>query len=128
MKYLLDTNIVIYFLGEFALSNNALGRIDSICRDEQNISIITKLELLGFNFTSTTNEIETIEFVTKSIIYPIVPDVEIQTIKIRKSIKIKLADAIIAATAKAHDLTLLTRNIGDFDHVEGLKIENPFEW
>jgi predicted nucleic acid-binding protein len=36
-------------------------------------------------------------------------------------------DGLIAATAKAHGLVLVTRNVRHFDHVAGLKIENWFE-
>lgn len=35
-------------------------------------------------------------------------------------------DGLIAATAKALDLTLVTRNVRHFDHVPGLKVENWF--
>jgi len=128
MKYLLDTNIVIYFLGGFALNSNALERIDDICKKGQNISIISKLELLGFNFTSASNEKETKEFVSRSLIYSINSEIETETIRIRKSVKIKLADAIIAATSTINNFTLLTRNVNDFNYIDNLKIENPFEW
>lgn len=36
-------------------------------------------------------------------------------------------DGLIAATAKGHGLTLVTRNVKHFDHVTGLKVENWFE-
>lgn len=36
-----------------------------------------------------------------------------------------LADALIAATALHHDLTVVTRNVKDFD-VPGLRVLNPF--
>jgi predicted nucleic acid-binding protein len=36
-------------------------------------------------------------------------------------------DSLIAATALAHRLTLLTRNIRDFDGIEGLLLLNPWE-
>jgi tRNA(fMet)-specific endonuclease VapC len=36
-------------------------------------------------------------------------------------------DGLIAATARAHDLVLVTRNVRHFDHVTGLKIANWFE-
>jgi len=36
-------------------------------------------------------------------------------------------DGLIAATAKADDLILVTRNVRHFDHVAGLQVENWFE-
>jgi tRNA(fMet)-specific endonuclease VapC len=36
-------------------------------------------------------------------------------------------DGLIAATAQANSLVLVTRNVRHFDHVTGLKIENWFE-
>jgi tRNA(fMet)-specific endonuclease VapC len=36
-------------------------------------------------------------------------------------------DGLIAATARDHDLTLVTRNVRHFDHVSGLRIENWFQ-
>jgi tRNA(fMet)-specific endonuclease VapC len=36
-------------------------------------------------------------------------------------------DGLITATAKAHGLSLVTRNVRHFDHVTGLKVENWFE-
>lgn len=128
MKYLLDSNIVIYFLGGIELSGYAIGKIDDICKESQNLSVISKLELLGFNFASISNERETEQFVDKSHIYFISPEIEKETIRIRKAVKVKLADAIIAATCIAHDFTLLTRNVVDFNQIKGLKMENPFDW
>ena len=48
-----------------------------------------------------------------------------RTIKIRKGISIRLPDAIIAATAIVHNLTLLSDNDKDFLRVSGLKYINP---
>ena len=47
-------------------------------------------------------------------------------IQIRIDYTIKLPDAIIAATAIAHDLTLISRNDRDFRKISGLKYINPF--
>ena len=40
---------------------------------------------------------------------------------------IKLADAIIAATAIFNNLKLLTRNVDDFKMIDELEVMNPFE-
>ncbi len=37
-----------------------------------------------------------------------------------------LGDALIGATAIPNDLTLVTRNVDDFDWIAGLRILNPF--
>jgi predicted nucleic acid-binding protein len=38
----------------------------------------------------------------------------------------KLGDAIIAATAVAHGIPLVTRNEDDFNHIADLDLRNPF--
>ncbi|MEO8614380.1 MAG: type II toxin-antitoxin system VapC family toxin [Luteolibacter sp.] len=38
-----------------------------------------------------------------------------------------LADCLIAATALEHHLKLVTRNVADFEDVEGLEIVNPWD-
>lgn len=45
-------------------------------------------------------------------------------VAIRRSRKIKTPDAVIAATAIVHDLTLIT-NDSDFDSIDGLRILKP---
>ena len=35
-------------------------------------------------------------------------------------------DALIAATALVHGLTLVTRNVADFETIDGLRILNPW--
>jgi predicted nucleic acid-binding protein len=43
-----------------------------------------------------------------------------------KTYSIKLADAVIAATALVFDLTLVTRNTEDFTRIDKLKLINPW--
>jgi predicted nucleic acid-binding protein len=45
-----------------------------------------------------------------------------------KQSKIKLADAVIAATALTENYILVTRNIGDFKHIPGLGLLNPWNY
>lgn len=55
-------------------------------------------------------------------------DLLLTTIQIRKqNSKLKLPDAIIAATAITKNLILITRNTEDFKNITELKTINPFE-
>ena len=54
------------------------------------------------------------------------PEVITQCVMLRKSKKIKIPDAIIAATAIVYKLTLITRNISDFKNIAGLIMIDPY--
>ncbi len=45
---------------------------------------------------------------------------------IRSGRVLDLGDALIAGTAKAHDLAVATRNVGDFEYL-GVAVTNPWE-
>jgi predicted nucleic acid-binding protein len=60
-------------------------------------------------------------------ILPVSPDIARITWELRRSVKIKLPDAIVAATALLYGLTLITRNTQDFKNVPGLTVVNPHE-
>jgi len=49
-----------------------------------------------------------------------------QAIQLRQQKKMKLGNAIIAATAVAYGIPLVTRNEEDFQHIAGLDLKNPF--
>ena len=79
-----------------------------ILDDKSAISIITKIETLGFNFTVLAEQENTEYFINNSTIMEMSNDVVNKTIALRKRNKIKLPDAIIAATAIVYDFTLIT--------------------
>lgn len=58
------------------------------------------------------------DFVESSSVFPLDNEVVEKTIKIRRKYKIKLPDAIIAATAIVFDFTLISRNDNDFEKIE----------
>lgn len=60
------------------------------------------------------------EFIDMTNVLPLSDVVAQKTIELRKNHKIKLPDAIIAATVLAYNLTLITRNTSDFQKVAGL--------
>lgn len=125
LKFLLDTNTVIY-LCDGTLPQNALDFLRNEVKKGVNISVITQIEVFSWQFPTT--EIESImqTFVYGSTIFRLSRAVVYKTIEIRKGRKIKLPDAIIAATALVHDFTLVSRNDADFKRIPDLKYVNPF--
>ncbi|MEO5648302.1 MAG: type II toxin-antitoxin system VapC family toxin [Ginsengibacter sp.] len=66
-------------------------------------------------------------FIQSAVIYSLAEHYIEQTILLRQKHKIKLPDAIIAATAIMEGLILITRNPDNFRNIEDLKIFNPWE-
>ena len=120
-KYLLDTNVALDFLGG-KLPYNSKVLLSKIIDDQINISEINKMELLGFDHV----EQELIAFVNFSKVYYIDDKVIDQTIVLRRKYKIKLPDAIIAATAIVNDLTLISHNFKDFQKIIELQFIDSY--
>jgi len=124
-RYLIDTNIIQKYLYE-DLSENGLELIDNLLdSSDSQISVITRMELLSFSPT----EIDLVKFINQFISFSkelaLSESIIQKTIEIRKAYKIKLPDAIIAATANANNLTLLSDNDSDFGKIMHLKYLNP---
>ncbi len=123
-RYLIDTSIASKYLDGF-LSEKDFDFMDSVFEVESNISIITKIELLSW-VTEEKSLYRQIEiFAEDSMIYPLSDEIASRTIELRRKYKLKTPDAIIAATALVHKLTLLTDNERDFKAIKGLSIVNP---
>jgi predicted nucleic acid-binding protein len=108
IKYLWDTNTAIYFLQQ-QFPPDAEKFIDDLLKDEQPvISAITEIELLCWK-TATEKDLEVLHnFITDALVIELEQPIKLKTADIRKTHKIKLPDAIIAATALVYDLTLLS--------------------
>ena len=50
-----------------------------------------------------------------------------QAVTLRRQQKMSLGDALVAGTALVHGLTLVTRNVEDFQWIQGLLLLNPFD-
>jgi predicted nucleic acid-binding protein len=48
-----------------------------------------------------------------------------QAIEIRKAVRIKIPDALVAATALIYGAHLITRNTGDFKNIHGVAVLDP---
>ena len=127
LKYLWDTNTAIYYLQQ-QFPPEAEKFIDETLKNSgPSISVITELELLCWK-TPTKKDLEILHnFIDDALVFELEKEIKFNTADIRKAHKIKLPDAIIAATAITHDLTLLSRNISDFKNIDGLNLINPYE-
>lgn len=123
-KYLLDANIVTKtFRG--LLPNKGVEFMENVLEATTNLSVINRIELLGWKPADPNFAADLALFVANSVEFSLTEEVVQQTIAIRRKVKIKLPDAIIAATAIVYNLTLLSENDSDFLRVPRLKYVNP---
>jgi tRNA(fMet)-specific endonuclease VapC len=129
LKYLLDTNIVIYVVKRrpievLTLFNRHHGRMA--------ISAITLAELIhgAEKSASIEKNIAVVEdFVSRLSVLPYDDKAAWQYGSIRASLEkigqpIGVNDLHIAAHARSLGLTLITNNLGEFKRVPGLLVEN----
>jgi predicted nucleic acid-binding protein len=121
--YVMDTNIVIDALDTMT-PNSVRQKINLI---EPVISIITYIEALGWHKV-TPAQLQLLQiFMNKATILQLDEQVAETAVLIRQNKKVKLGDAIIAATAIVHGLVLVTRDVGDFSSIDNLTVYNPWE-
>jgi len=125
VTYLWDTNIVIYYLQQ-QLPSSAEKFIDKTLEHSgPAISAITEIELLCWKTPTEKDVLVLHDFINNALVFELEKEIKLKTAEIRKAYKIKLPDAVIAATALTYDLTLLTRNTRDFRNIDGLNLINP---
>ena len=101
--FLLDTNILILlFNGRLAepLPDGSLG-----------CSLITEMELLSFPALTSEEEASIREKLAELAVYDIDPATQEAAIRLRRSMRLKLPDAIVAATAVVHGAILVTNDM-----------------
>jgi predicted nucleic acid-binding protein len=121
---LCDSNILIY----------AADPADTCCAGFAEdataaVASISRIEVLGFpGFASLAAERATrlTEVVRSMVELPLTESIIQRAIVLRQARKMSLADAVIAATALVHSMPLVTRNIDDFKHIQGLHLIDPF--
>ena len=106
-KYLLDTNFILGILKSDPL---VLAEVSSrqLYIGECSYSAITRMELLGFQGITREEDSLIRQKLDRLTYLPLTGNIENVVIDLRQTRKIKLPDAIIAATAFCSDIELLT--------------------
>jgi predicted nucleic acid-binding protein len=117
---LLDTNIVIY-AGQPGYPNLRALAI----APEAKVSLVSYVEALGWPKITKTERERLENYFSETDVLPICDDVADEAVRLRQARRMKLGDALIAATALVHGQTLVTRNVADFRWISGLGLMNP---
>lgn len=118
MRYLIDTNIVIYYFNGLTADE----ALHDLLKESFRISVITKIEFLGWGEFSANPALysQAKTFIRHATLYGLTEEIAEQTIQLRQQFRTKTPDAIIAATALVNGLEVVTRNTDDFSRL-GIK-------
>ena len=121
---LIDSNALIDYLGG-KLPVAAANWLEQVFQYETyHVSVITRIEVMSFQADpqATRDMLDLVENAQEvGLEEPIIQ----RTIVLRQQHRMKLPDALIAATALVHGLLLVTRNLADFQNIPGLAVLNP---
>ncbi len=120
---LVDTDVLIWHLRGFPPATQRLDQLPKLV-----ISVITWLELVqGFRSKAEMLAVQKSLEMRNASRLPVTPAITERATVLMESLALsrglQLGDALIAATALEHNLTLLTGNTKHFSAVEQLKIE-----
>jgi len=101
-EILIDTNIVIYLLqGDDTIEGLLQGK-------QLYVSFITELELMGLLSATLKQEQQIADLLNECQVVALNNSIKARYKELKKAYKLKLADSIIAATALALDMPLMT--------------------
>jgi predicted nucleic acid-binding protein len=89
------------------------------------VSAISYVEVLGYHRLIEQHRQHFVQFFRTARVLPLSQAVLDQAVALRRRRRMSLGDAIIAGTALAYDLTLVTRNTEDFQWIDELSLLNP---
>jgi predicted nucleic acid-binding protein len=123
-QYLIDNNAISNFFSGL-LPEKGMDFMTTVFDQTPVISVITEIEALSWVSPDKNKESIVKDFINDAAILAITPAVVARCVAIRRSRKIKIPDAIIAATAMVHHLILITSDT-DFKNISGLQTIDPF--
>ena len=119
---LVDSNILIYAAQPV---HAQLRRL--IADHAPAVSAVSYVEVLGYHQLDDEERQYLEEFFRLAQVLPLSQAVLDQAVVLRQQRKMSLGDALVAGTALVHSLTLVTRNVEDFQWIQGLSLLNPFD-
>jgi predicted nucleic acid-binding protein len=123
-RYLIDTNVISHLFSN-KLPHEGKEFVKNIVNTDFIISVAVEIEILTHH--ESPDKLPLIEeFINLATILPLDKNVTKTAIQLRRNQrKLKLGDAIIAATALVYNLILITNNTKDFKSIQDLKIIDP---
>jgi predicted nucleic acid-binding protein len=119
---LVDSNILIYAAQPV---HAQLRRF--IADHAPAVSAVSYVEVLGYHQLDDEERQYLEEFFRLAQVLPLSQAVLDQAVALRQQRKMSLGDALVAGTALVQSLTLVTRNVEDFQWIQGLSLLNPFD-
>jgi len=120
MRWVLDSNVWIEAAAGIPHATRALAKGALV--DWCGFSAMSRLEVLGFPKLTLAEESGLLVLLSQFNEVSISGDVIDRAIQLRRQVKIKAPDAIVAATALLQGAELVTRNTADFKQIPGLSI------
>jgi predicted nucleic acid-binding protein len=120
MRWLLDSNVWIEAAAGVSHASNALAK--AAAADWCGYSSISRLEVFGFPKLSAVEENGLQVLLSQFHEIPVSGEVIDTAIQLRRQVRMKSPDAIVAASALLEKADLVTRNVADFQKIPGLKV------
>ena len=119
---LIDSNIIIYAAKPEYPELRAF-----VATHTPAVSAISYVEVLGYHQLTADEQHDLETFFAIAPMLSVTLPILNQAIQLRQQRKMTLGDALVAATALVHHVTLVTRNTKDFAWIPHLKLLNPFD-
>lgn len=124
VKYLYDTNIFLnYFAGKAKAQK--LFSVSFLRENDVITSRIVRLELLCYPNLSEREELTIREMLDQFAMIPVTLEIEDVAIYFRRKYKLKIPDALIAASAYHASATVVTFDVKDFEAVSEIRVYKP---
>jgi toxin FitB len=91
------------------------------------VSAVSYVEVLGYHQLDDEERQYLEAFFRLARVLPLSQAVLDKAVGLRQQRKMSLGDALVAGTALVHGLPLVTRNLEDFQWIQGLSLLNPFD-